>query len=162
MKGKPASSSHKTAVVVLLVAAVFIAVTVYFGLAFLGGGAMVNVQVPLIETRLMDDNGKDVRVQTLFSVQMDSKARRVLDNATLERVLTDIINDMDVEAIMGADSVTYMNDRATARLNAFLAEQEITTRVVVVDVLTGERGRLTGPNPGDKSDVQEGLFQHMN
>jgi len=161
MEGKRANNTRVITGIVLA-AAVFVGTAIYLGVNTLGDGDnSVSVAVPLIETKLTSAaDGQEYKVQTLFSVKMDNRARRSLTNSMLEETLSGIMEQMSVDEIMAAEGVSYLNDRATEMLNDYLSARNITTRVVVTDIATGDRVRLTNPNGA--GDRQKGLFQKIN
>jgi hypothetical protein len=68
--------------------------------------------------------------------------------------------EMDIDKILGVGKVDYISTTATSKLNDYLAEREITTRVLVVGLASSDDITLTGPEERDRSDsVMEGLFQ---
>ena len=110
----------------------------YFGA---GVPKLVKANIPLIRTTLhSDEDGKDYTVQSLFTVEMDSKTRRMVTNNNLYDLLSDIVSQMDFKELAAVNGVDYMNRFATTELNKRLSEiTETKTDVYAYNFIIGDR-----------------------
>jgi hypothetical protein len=160
-KKKNRSNTRQVVIIIAVMAAV-IAVALYIG-SNTGGGAgdTVNVNLPVIRTTLTrPSTGEEFNVQTLFSVKIDTEARREVTDTELTEELAKIMEEMDIEKVLGKGKVQYISDRATELLNSYLTDRNINTRVLVVDIATDDRITLEGPD-NNSQGVMRGLFQNM-
>jgi hypothetical protein len=161
---KKNKSNTPQALIIIIVMAAVIALAVYIGSGAFNSGASstVNVDLPVIRTSLVQPStGEEYNVQKLFSVKLDREASRELSNTELTEALSEIMQEMDIDKILGMGKVEYISTRATELLNIYLAEREITTRVLVVGFSSDDSITLTGPEKERSEGTMKGLFQNI-
>ncbi len=161
---KKSRSNTRQAIIIVVVLTAVVAAAVYFGTSAVSGpgtGNTVNVSLPMIETPLVrPSTGEEFNVRTIFSVKIDKIARQGISDTELSEALTEIMNEMDVEKVLGKGRVEYIQDTATELLNERLAGENATTRAILVDIATDDRVTLT--DPANRADgVMRDLFQNM-
>jgi hypothetical protein len=108
---------------------------------------VVKTNLPLIRTTVYsEERDKDVTVSALFTVELDQETRRLVSNEILHQELTEIVSSMDMQALVAANGIEYVNNYATRELNKRLSEiTETETNVFAYDLYVGDRVAFTGP-----------------
>lgn len=126
-----------------------------------GRSDTVSVRIPVIRTPMTSaSNGREYTVQTQFYVQMDRDTRRAVSNTTLEEALSEIMKDMEYDAVASLNGIDYINNRATEQLNEYLSDFT-QTRVVVTGLATDDRIQLEDDPHQMRDDAMRGIFQNM-
>jgi hypothetical protein len=161
---KKNKSNTPQALFIIIVMAVAVVIAVYFGSGVFSGNAIntVSIDLPVIKTALVHPStGEEYNVQTLFSIMLDRAASRELSNTELTEALSGFMQEMDIDRILGMGKVEYISTRATELLNSYLAEREITTRVLVVGLSNDDSITLTGPERERSEGVMKGIFENI-
>lgn len=149
------------AIIIVLGAGIVALAFVFPSVVNLSGNNSVTVKVPLIVTPLTSAHtGEVYSVQSLFAVKMDTKTRDKVSKDVLFDALTEIMSEMDFDAIAAQNGVEYINQYATEALNEYLKDYT-DTQVAVTDLLVSDRIKLSTETPNQQNDVMKGLFQKM-
>ena len=105
----------------------------------------VKTNIPLVNTVLKDDNGRDVVVQTLFAIEIDRETRKSVNDKLLHEEISDIMSGMKLSEIEGTDGVNMINRRVTEELNARLSKYSADSSVYLYDIEVGGRFLLSEP-----------------